>query len=400
MDFKLTEEQQRLRGEFEDFFREEMKNAPICYQTHSSLEAIYDTDEGFAFHQRMQKKLGEKGWLTMAWPKVYGGREAPIIEQVLFGEVRSYHRAPGVDGFGIRMFAPTLMLFASDEQKKRLLPPIGRGEVNYCQGWSEPNAGSDLASLSTTAVKDGDHYIVNGQKTWTSAAHRADHMFLLARTDPSQKRSGGLSVFNIEMDTPGIEIRPIKYMNGGHFYNEVFFTDVRVHQEELIGPENEGWKLTRATMNFERSGSDAYARLTRSFEELLAYVKNTYRDGKPLAENPIVRQKLARLYADIKSGWAYSYHIAWLQEKGKMASTPAAASEAKVFGTELTQRMVNFATEIMGLYGQLEYSKWAPMNGTMVEGYQSVIGTTIYAGSNEIQRNIIAWAGLGLPRFK
>jgi alkylation response protein AidB-like acyl-CoA dehydrogenase len=400
MDFKLTKEQQALREQFEAFFREEMKNAPTCYQTHSGLEAMYDTDEGFAFHRYMQKNLASKGWLTMAWPKAYGGREAPIIEQAIFNEARSYYRAPGVDAFGLGMFAPTLMLFASEAQKKRLLPPIAQGEVNYCQGWSEPNAGSDLASLKTTAIKDGDHYVLNGQKTWTSAAHRADRMFLLGRTDPSQKRNAGLSVFNIEMNTPGIEIRPIKYMNGAHFYNEVFFTDVRVHRDELIGAENDGWKLTRATMNFERSGSGAYAGLTRAFEELLNYVKTTKRDGMPLSENPIVRQKLARLYADIKSGWAFSYRIAWLQEKGKMAFTPAAASEAKVFSTELRQRMVNFATEIMGLYGQLEDSKWAPLNGTMVEGYQAVIGTTIFAGSNEIQRNIIAWAGLGLPRFK
>jgi 3-oxocholest-4-en-26-oyl-CoA dehydrogenase alpha subunit len=399
MDFQLTEEQKRRKEEFDDFFREAMKKAPLCYQTQNSLEAMYDSDEGFAFHRYMQKQLAERGWLTMAWPKAYGGREAPIIEQVLFNEARSYHHAPGVDGFGIGMFAPTLMLFATEEQKKRLLPPIAQGEVNYCQGWSEPNAGSDLASLKTTALKDGDDYLINGQKTWTTAAHRADFMFLLGRSDPAQKRNGGLSVFNIDMKTPGIEIRPIKYMNGRHFYNEVFFTDVRIHKDELIGPENQGWKLTRATMNFERSGSGAYAGMLHSFEQLLAYVKNTRRDGRPLAENPLVRQKLARLYADIRAGWAYSYKIAWLQEQGKMAFTPAAASETKVFSTELRQRMVHFATEIMGLHGQLEYSPWAPLNGTMIEGYQAVIGSTIYAGSNEIQRNIIAWAGLGLPRF-
>ena len=141
MDFKLTKEQHDSREQFEAFFREEMKNAPTCYQTHSGLEAMYDTDEGFAFHRYMQKKLAAKGWLTMAWPKVYGGREAPIIEQAIFNEARSYYRAPGVDAFGLGMFAPTLMLFASEPQKKRLLAPIAQGEVNYCQGWSEPNAG-------------------------------------------------------------------------------------------------------------------------------------------------------------------------------------------------------------------------------------------------------------------
>jgi len=400
MDFNLTEDQKAFKAELTDFFLEEMKQAPECYQTSTPIEATYDTDEGFKFHQYMQKRLAEKGWLTMAWPKEYGGKEASIAEQVIFNEVHSYYRAPGIDRFGVTMFAPTLMLFSSEEQKARLLPPIARGEVQYSQGWSEPNAGSDLASLSTTAVLDGDHYIVNGQKTWTSAAHRADHMFLLARTDPSKKRNAGLSVFNIEMGLPGIEVRPIMYMNGSHFYNEVFFTDVRVHKDELVGTEGDGWKLTRATMNFERSGAGAYAALLRHFEELLEYVKTTKRHGKLLAEDPVVRRKLAIIYADLRAGWAHSYMIAWLQDQGKMAFTPAAASESKVFNTELKQRMVNFATEFMGPYGQLENSKWAPLGGSMVEGYQAVIGSTIYAGTNEIQRNIIAWAGLGLPRIK
>lgn len=400
MDFSLTEEQRAFKSELEDFFREEMKNAPPCYQNTTLIEAMYHTDEGFAFHRYMQKRLAEKGWLTMAWPEKYGGRGASIAEQVIFNEVHSYYRAPGIDRFGVAMFAPTVMLFASEEQKARILPPIAKGEVQYCQGWSEPNAGSDLASLSTTAVRDGDYYVVNGQKTWTTAGHRADHMFLLARTDPSKKRNAGLSVFNVDMGLPGIEVRPIRYMNGGHFYNEVFFTDVKIHKDELVGPEGDGWKLTRATMNFERSGAGAYAALLRSFEELLEYVKGTSRDGKPLAQDPVVRRKLAMIYTDLRAGWAHSYMIAWLQEQGKTAFTPAAASESKVFATELRQRMVNFATEIMGPYGQLEDSPWAPLGGSMVEGYQTVIGSTIYAGTNEIQRNIIAWAGLRLPRIK
>ncbi|MBW2092934.1 MAG: acyl-CoA dehydrogenase family protein [Deltaproteobacteria bacterium] len=399
MDFKLNEEQQALKREFEEFFEREMKDAPVDYQIRSPLEAMYGSDEGWVFHQAMKKKLAEKGWLTMAWPKEYGGREAPVIEQLIFSEVHSYYRAPGIDGFGVRMFAPTLMLYATEEQKQRLLPPIARGEVQYCQGWSEPNAGSDLASLKTMAIREGDHYIINGQKVWTTGAHRADHIFLLARTDPSQKRSSGLSVFNIKMDTPGIEVRPIKYMNGVHIYNEIYFTDVKVPVEERIGPENEGWKLTRATMNFERSGVGAFAGARRSFEELLSYARTTTRDGKTLIEDPIVRRKLAQLYIDIETGRALAYKTAWLQEKGKLIFSASAASEGKVFGSELRQRIANFATEIMGLYGQVENSKWAPLHGVMIDGYQMAPGGNIAAGSSEIQRNIIAWVGCGLPRF-
>jgi alkylation response protein AidB-like acyl-CoA dehydrogenase len=399
MDYKLTEEHMVLRKEFEDFFREEMKNAPPDFQ-RNTLEATYGSDEGFQFHKSMQKKLVEKGWLTMAWPKEHGGRDAPIIEQLIFSEVHSYYRAPGIDGFGVGMFAPTLMLFANEEQKKRLLPPIAKGEVNYCQGWSEPNAGSDLASLTTTAIKEGDNYVVNGQKVWTTGAHRADHMFLLARTNPAEKRSKGLSVFNVKMDTPGIEVRPIHYMNGTHLYNEIYFTDVKVPESDRIGPENQGWESTRQTMNFERSGAGTFAALRRSLEELLAYVKTTKRGGKYLYENPIVRQKLAKLYIDIERGLALAYRVAWNQEKGKLIFSPALASESKVFGSELAQRMANFGTEIMGLYGQLEPSKWAPLNGGMIESYQICVGFNIAAGSSEIQRNIIAWVGVELPRFK
>jgi alkylation response protein AidB-like acyl-CoA dehydrogenase len=400
MDYKLTEEQEAKKKEFHDFFREEMKNAPKEYLEGGGLEAAYETDEGFAFTLYMRKKLVEKGWLVMAWPEEYGGRDASVTEQVLFSEAYAYHRATGIDGWGVGMFAPSVMLFGTDEQKQRILPPIAKGEVQYCQGWSEPNAGSDLANLSMTAIREGDHYIINGQKIWTTGAHRADHMFILARTDPSQTRSRGLSVFNIVMDTPGIEVRPIKYMNGAHVYNEVFFTDVKVPVDERVGDENDGWNQTRQTMNFERSGVGAYSSMKRTLEALIAYLKTTKRDGKPLSEDPIVRQRLGRIYAEMEAGRALSIKIAWLQEKGNLIFSPAAASESKVHSSELNQKLVNFATEIFGLYGQVERSKWAAMGGRMTNGYQECVGGNIAAGSSEIQRNIIAWVGAELPRFK
>ena len=399
MDFKLTKEQEALKEEFEDFFRKEMKNAPPEYG-HGGLEGIYATEEGFQFHKYMAKKLGEKGWLSRPWPKEYGGVEAPLMEQLIFNEVAGYHRAPGVDPFGIGMFAPTLLVGANEEQKKRLLPPLARGETFYCQGWSEPDAGSDLASLTTTAVKDGDHYVINGQKTWTSGGHRADHMFLLARTDPDSTRSRGLSMFNLRMDCPGIEVNPILYMDRKYLYNDVFFSNVRIPEYDRIGAEDEGWNLTRATMNFERSGAGVFAEAKRALEEIIDYVKTTKRDGKFLSENPIVRQKIAKLFIDTEVGQALAYRTTWLQQQGGLIFAASAASESKVFGTEFSQRMANYATEIMGLYGQLEQSQWAPMEGTMATLYQFCTGMNIYAGSNEIQRNLIAWVGLNLPRFK
>ncbi len=399
MDFSFTKEQEELREEFDVFFKEEMKNAPPKWGK-GGLESIYATDEGFEFHKYMAKKLGEKGWISRAWPKEYGGQAVPLIEQFIFNEVRGYYGAPGIDGFGVGMFAPTLMVGANEEQKNRLLPPIARGEVFYCQGWSEPDAGSDLASLSTTAIRDGDYYVVNGHKTWTSGAHKADHMFLLARTDPDSTRSRGLSVFNVVMDYPGIEIRPLLFMDNKHVYNEVYFKDVRIPAKDLIGKENEGWALTRQTMNFERSGGGGFLSAKKSVFDIIDYVKSTRRDGKLLSENPVVRQKLAKLYIGTEVGQALAYRINYEQEKGGLIFAASAASESKVFGTELAQRVANYATEIMGLYGQLAPSKWAPLDGEMIDGYQFAPAANIYAGSNEIQRNLIAWVGLNLPRFK
>jgi alkylation response protein AidB-like acyl-CoA dehydrogenase len=398
MDFKLTEQQLALKKEYDDFFREEMKNAPPEF-LKGGAEATY-CDAGWKFTKYIRKKLVEKGWYVQHWPKEYGGRNAPLIEQLIFNESMAYFGAPGRDGFGVGMFGPTLMLYASEEQKKRLLIPIARGEVQYCQGWTEPNAGSDLASLRTTAIKDGEDYVVNGQKIWITGAHRADHMFLLARTNPAEKRSRGLSVFNVDFAWPGIEVRPIKYMNHGHIYNEVFFTDCRIHESERVGPENQGWTLTRDTMNFERSGVDSFARTRKNLEKILEYVKTTKRNGKFLWEDPLVRQKIGKIYAEMEAGRALAYKITWLQEKGGLRMSPAAASESKVAGTELTQRMADLALEIMGLPGNLEGSNWAPLSGSMIDTYQTIIGSIICAGSNEIQRNIIAWVGCGLPRLK
>ena len=399
MDYRLTEQQQVLRKEFEAFFSLEMKNAP-SETLKGGFERIFVSDETWNFHRSMAKKLAEKGWLTRAWPKKYGGQEASLIEQLLFNEVRAYYRSPGVDSWALGMFAPTILLAGTEDQKERLLPPMARAEVHYCQGWSEPDAGSDLASLRTTAIKKGDYYVVNGQKTWTSGAHRSSHMFLLARTDPSKNRNEGLAMFNLSLDLPGIEIRPILFMNGDHIYNEVFFKDVKIPEYDRIGPENEGWRLTRETMNFERSCIELFAETLHQFENLVEYVKTTKRNGRYLSEDPVIRQKIAQLHIDIELGRAFAYRIAWMQEKGGLTLAASVASESKLFGSELTRRFADTVLEIMGMYGQVKDSKWAPYRGSFVDLYELSTGYTIGGGTSEIQRNLIAWFGLHLPRFK
>ncbi|MEE8398553.1 MAG: acyl-CoA dehydrogenase family protein [Desulfobacterales bacterium] len=395
MDYRLTDEQQALKQEFIDFFEEEMKNAPTGME--GGMESNFQNDEAFAFFQYMAKRQGEKGYHAMAWPEEYGGREAPMMDQAIFNEVAALYGNPGHDGWGIGMFAPTLLIGGTEEQKQRLLPPIAKGETLYCQGWSEPDAGSDLASLKTLAIRDGEHYVINGQKIWTTGGHRAERMFMLARTDPDTQRSKGLSIFSLDMKDPGVEVRPIKFLDGSHVYNEVFFKDIRVHERDRVGPEHDGWSLTRQTMNFERSGSGRFVSGLKGLQELIDYAKNTKRDGKLLSENPKVRHTIAQLYADYDVGYALSQKIIWLQEQEGLAVEPTLPSQTKVFSSELAQRRAEFATSLMGLYGQVFDSKWAPM-GAVLTSHMQAPGMNIAAGSSEIQRNIIAW-GLGLPRF-
>ena len=396
MDFRLTPEQEDFKREVEEFFRDEMKNAPPDYD-FAGRDAIL-TEDGWKFHRKMAKKLGEKGWIARAWPKEYGGQDASIMEQIIFNEVRAYHGAPGVDISGVAMLAPTLIVAGNDDQKKRFLPPIAKGETMWCQGWSEPNAGSDLASLSTTAVRKGDHYIVNGQKIWCSGAHWADWMFMLARTDPSQRRSRGISYLLLDMKSPGVTVRSIEYMNQSHSYNEIFFDEVKVPVENRVGEENKGWAVTRQTMNFERSGVARFAEIKRGLEQLVKYAKETKRDGKFLADDPVIRQKLAQLAVENEAGRALAYRIAWEQAKGGLVMAASMASAAKVYGSELFQRFAYVGCEIMGMHAQIEDHKWAPMQGKFIHEYQKSIGSNIAAGSSEIQRNLIAWTALELPR--
>lgn len=395
MDFMFTPEQEALREEFDQYARELMKDAPPGWG--SSIEFMY-SDDGWDFTRRTHKKLAQKGWLVRAWPKEYGGVDAPVIEQLIFSEVMGYHGVPTGDILTVGMIAPTLLAIGSEEQKKEHLPPIARAERYWCQGWSEPNAGCDLASLTTRAERKGDEYIVNGQKTWTSNAHHADWCFMLARTNPEEKRSRGLSFLLVDMKSPGITVRPLISMSGRHLYNEVYFDDVHVPVKNRVGEENDGWRVTRATMNFERTGIGGVSGGRRTIERLVATCKQVRWNDKTLAENPLVRHKLAQLAIEIEAGHALAYRIAWAQQKGEFITAAPLASASKVYGTELALKIANTACEIFGLYGQVALSRWAIMAGKYQDDYQFLPGMNIGAGSSELQRNIIANIALGMPR--
>ncbi|MHB8574392.1 MAG: acyl-CoA dehydrogenase family protein [Dehalococcoidia bacterium] len=385
MDYKFTAQEDVLRGDLRGFLTNTLGQNWIGNPSEIATE-------DFAYQREFNRKLAAKGWIAPAWPKAYGGLGASHIEQMIFSEELAYHRAPnGQRVFSVGMIGPTLIVHGSDEQKREHLPRITSGEVAWCQGYSEPGAGSDLASLQTRAERDGDDYVINGQKIWTSGAHVSDWIFLVARTDQNLPKHKGVSFFLVDMKTPGLTVRPLINMAGHHEFNEVYFEDVRVPRRNLVGAENNGWYVAMTLLDFERSSVGVSASGRRLLEELTAFAAETGGTGS------VVRNRLAELAIEIEVARLMSYRIAWMQQAGLHPSHEA--SMVKVFGTEMIQRLYNVALNMTGQFGQLEPgSRWTPLKGRIEQGYLWNVAPTIYSGSNEIQRNIIATRGLGLPR--
>jgi alkylation response protein AidB-like acyl-CoA dehydrogenase len=390
MDFTFTESEERLRNELRAFLKETLAG-------HESGGSEL-SDDDFEFGQRFNRSLAERGWIAPAWPKQYGGLGATYIEQLIFAEELAYAGAPGGGRvFGVGMIGPTLIVHGSEVQKAQHLPGITGGRVLWCQGYSEPGAGSDLASLQTKAVRDGDDYVINGQKIWTTQAHLADWMFLLARTDQEAPKHRGISFFLLDMKTPGITVQPLVNMGNRHEFNQVFFEDVRVPAKNLVGGENRGWYVAMTLLDFERSSVGSIASNRRIIEQMCTFAKETRQDGGSVLDVPWIRNKLADLWVESEASRWLSYRVAAMQQKGLVPNYEA--SVVKVFATESSQRVYNFGTKMLGLYGQLTAdSKWTRLKGRIEAGYLSSVAPTIYSGSNEIQRNVIATRGLGLPR--
>ncbi len=395
MDFSFTDEEEKFRQEVRDFVAKEVP--PEKRGLGLSQEERLDGEEDYQFIESIKHKLGVKGWLALTWPEEYGGLGRSHIEQLILSEEMTYLGAPGLDKGAVIRLGPVIMTDGTEEQKRRFLPPMARGELHWCQGFSEPEAGSDLASLQTKAVGSGDYFIINGQKIWQTHGHRADWCYFLARTDPNVPKHQGISMFVVDMKTPGIAVRPLLNIVDAYGFSEIFFDDVKVPKENLIGKENYGWELANATLNAERSGIWLIASCRRFLDELIQYIKEAQRTNTTLAKKPQVWQKLAQLAVEIEVGRLLCYRVAYLQTKG--IALPYEASVSKLFGTELTQRFSDAAMEILGLYGQLEKgSKWTPLLGKAERWYLSTRSRTIAGGTSEIQRNIIALRGLRLPR--
>ncbi|MSQ34064.1 MAG: hypothetical protein EXR60_06585 [Dehalococcoidia bacterium] len=392
MDFTLPEQAEAFRREVRAFLEQELPQG----WAGLALGGI-GSAEGWELHKRMAAKLAARNWIALHWPRAYGGQERSYYEQMVFKEEMGYFRAPGIDGWATNMLAPVLMLYGSEEQKREHLRPIARAERYWCQGYSEPQAGSDLASLQTRAVREGDFFVINGQKTWTTNAHHSDWIFMGVRTDPEAPKHKGITFILADLRTPGITIRPIMDLAGHHEVNEVFFDNVRVPTRNVVGEVNRGWYVMAALLDFERSGIGQIGGATRALEEIIEFGRTAKLDGRRLRDDPRLRHKLAELRVELEVARVMSYRIGWMQSNGQVPNREA--SENKLFSSEFTQRMYNVAMQMLGLYGQLPTKgKWSKLNGRVSDQYLVTVPVTIYAGSSEIQRNIIAQRGLGLPR--
>ena len=352
------------------------------------------------------KILGKKGWAAPAWPEKYGGTGWTSTQRYIWGEENARVDAMMPLPFGIAMVAPVIYTFGSDAQKERYLPKILSGEEWWCQGYSEPGAGSDLASVKTTAVRDGDHYVINGQKTWTTLAQHADWGFFLCRTDADAKKpQEGISFILIDMKTPGIEVRPIITIDGGHEVNEVWLTDVRVPVANRVGEENKGWTYAKFLLAHERSGIAGVARSKRGIERLRDIASTEVIDGEPLIEDNSFSRKISQLEIDLTALEFTELRTLAGEAQGKGPGPES--SILKVKGTEIQQRLTELTLEAVGHYGT-PYFRGFPEDGSnefpigpdyahySAPMYFNMRKTSIYGGSNEIQRNIITKMILGL----
>jgi alkylation response protein AidB-like acyl-CoA dehydrogenase len=343
--------------------------------------------------------LAERGWIAPHWPKQYGGAGLTPMEQFIFKQEMAQAQAPGVGGMGVSLLGPTLIVHGTDEQKAEHLPRILSGEVAWAEGYSEPGAGSDLASLQTRAVKDGDEYVINGQKIWTSGAHTADWLFALVRTDPDAPKHRGISFLMMDIHTPGLNVRPLINMAWQHGFNETFFEDVRVPARNLVGEENRGWYVGASLLDFERSNIAGAIENRRLISNLVNYAKSD--EGKQrsrLDQSDPLRHEIAEAHVQTEVLFNFSFRIISMQNRGLIPNYEASTS--KLFNSELVQRVARLGTKVFGLYANLweRREPLAPMGGQFTRLYVTSIPRTIAAGSSEIQRNIIATRGLGLPR--
>ncbi len=393
MRFTFTKAQEAFRAEVREFLLSEIEAGTFSTRCGDLIQPG---------SRQFSRKLAERGWIGMTWPREYGGQGRPYVDKAILMEELFRVQAPlGYHFLADRQVGPALIHFGSERQKEFFLPRIVRAEegVAFCLLFSEPNAGSDLAGVATTAVRDGDHYILNGQKVWTSGAHAADYGWVLARTDldPSANRYQSASEFIVDMKTPGITVRPIVNMAGESHFNEVFFDEVRIPADGLVGRENAGFKQIMAQMDYERAGLERLMQNYPLFEQLKQHLRDSDPSETPEALRAWARDRVAQLEIEYGIGRLLCYYTAWTIDQGKSPTTQAAM--CKAFCTQYEQRVNDVASQILGPVCQIRRGvDWAPLRGDLAESLLWGPSYTLQGGSVEILKNIIALRGLGLPR--
>jgi alkylation response protein AidB-like acyl-CoA dehydrogenase len=397
MEFRFGEKAEQLRQEVREFVQKENLHDEILVQYQEE-----HSDEQFNFVMDISKKLAEKKWLTLTWPKEHGGLGASVEERLAFFEEVGYWAIPGT-GMGVSgtgWVGPSLMLFGSKELQEKHLPLISSGSLDgvWCTGYSEPDSGSDLASLQTTAIREGDEYVINGQKVWTSAAHRARWCWLACRTNPSAtKKHHGISLIIVDMKHPGVKVRPIYNLMGFNYFNEIFFTNVRMPVTNLVGEENNGWYHIMKALSFERSVRPiaATGSMRRYMDEMVNYAKQ-----HGLMENPEIRCRLAELASEMRAMRQCVFETIWKESAG--LPTPYEYSRDKATNDELTERVCVMGTSLIGAYSQIDQllkdNRWTRLKGAFEGLYYSSPGMRNAAGTTHTQLNIAGQMGLGLPR--
>jgi alkylation response protein AidB-like acyl-CoA dehydrogenase len=382
MDFRFTAEQETFRQEIHAFVRAALPKPPDIPEDAWII----------GFDRAFSKKLAARGWIGLTWPREYGGQGKSYLDRLILTEELLRHGAPvAAHWLGDRQMGPSILRYGTPEQKRKFLPGIIAGDIVFCIGMSEPGAGSDLAGLQTKAVDDGDAYVLSGQKIWTSFAHLADYCYLVARTNPDVPKHKGISEFLVDMRTPGITIKPIVDMTGAHHFNEVFFDQVRIPKDCLVGEKDHGWYQIASQLDYERSGIE---RLMSNYPILGAITRYVQETGQ--IQRELVRHRLAQLHIEFTMGRFLVYRVAWLLTQGVVPNAESAA--AKAYCTEFEQRLAQAASELMGGYGQLlPSSHRARLHGRIARAYLYAPAYTIQGGTSTILRNIIATRGLGLP---
>ena len=393
MDLSYTAEDEAFRRQVRAWLT---KNVPRR-RRHASAAEFADP-ERIRAAKAWQRKLYDAGYVAIGWPSAYGGRDASVTQQTILDEELVRARAPMLIGMmGVRMVGPTLIQYGSPEQQRRFLQRILTGEEIWCQGYSEPGAGSDLASLTTRAELVGDEFVVNGQKVWTSSAQFADWMFCLVRTNPDAPKHHGISYLLIDMKSPGITVRPLVQITGDAGFNEVFFEDVRVPRANLVGELHHGWQVANATLAHERNMLGATTRTQQLFQGLLRVARTVERSGRPASKDPVIRQRLAELLLRVEAMKYHAYRQLTDALRGRRPGI--AASVNKLVNTELNHDIAALAMEIMGSYGPLDRrASRAIYRGMWPYDFMFTLGMIIGGGTSQIQKNIISERGLGMPR--